>query len=113
MRRRKKLFNLNESAQIAANVTATAAHADLVRKICRLLAEALRVLFLGGCGVKLYGDTAGRESQVCLFCPFFNQMEWWLIFYNIYIGIFCLLVLFRPAAIVTWAGQVEIPFSSH
>ena len=67
------MFNLNESAQIAANVTATAAHADLVRKICRLLAEALRVLFLGGCGVKLYvleGIRQGVKVKYVCFVPF-------------------------------------------
>ena len=60
MRRRKKLFNLNGTAQIAANVTATATHADLVRKRLQTAGGGVKGTLLGrvwGEVVRVVGDT--------------------------------------------------------
>ena len=60
MRRRKKLFNLNETAQIAASVTATATHADLVRKRLQNAGGGVKGTLFGrmwGEVVRVVGDT--------------------------------------------------------
>ena len=60
MRRRKKSFNLNGAAQIAANVTATATHAYLVRKRLQTAGGGVKGSLFGrvwGEVVRVVGDT--------------------------------------------------------
>ena len=60
MRRRKKLFNLNGTVQIASNVTATATHADLVRKRLQNAGGGVKGTLFGrawGEVVRVVGDT--------------------------------------------------------
>ena len=60
MRRRKRLIDLNGAAQMTANVTATATHADLVRKRLQTAGSGVKGTLLGtvwGEVVRVVGDT--------------------------------------------------------
>lgn len=60
MRRRKRLLNLSGAAQITANMTATATHADLVRKRLQTAGSGVKGTLFGrvwGEVVRVVGDT--------------------------------------------------------